>query len=518
MPFRRPSPARRRPARGTPVGALALAAAIACLPGRAASEDSGSPPKLESLDARTRLGAEHIRLPGGERLGLVGLTELVSVGGEWWVGPGVYAAMTGLRGGLFVPGAEVAWSHPFGDYLALDAGLFAGGGGGGNAPVGGGLMLRPHVDLVIQPWRGFYTGPTWSVVRFVNGSIDSHQFGWMFNVDTSFRVRSADRIVPGTLSDGQANGLGFDRVDALLTQARPHNSIRVSNGAPLTQTIGLVGMRAQHTLAGGPAWFGIEASGAASGGVAGYAEVLGVAGVRWPVLGDRFSLGSHLAFGAGGGGDIHTGGGAIAKAGLDATVRITDALGIGVEGGLERAVRHGHFDARTASVSLTWWLDAPATRTWNSAPQAESTRMEFASGVERYDAARKAGGAQPLAAGMLQVNRFVTPWLYLTGQAHSAIAGGAGAYSVGLFGVGTQWPLASRLRIGAEALAGAAGGGGIDTQGGAIVQGRGYVDLALTDAISVRVGAGKIKSVHGRLDAPVLDTALVFRFGVDRRR
>ena len=94
---------------------------------------------------------------------------------------------------------------------------------------------------------------------------------------------------------------------------------------------------------------------------------------------------------------------------------------------------------------------------------------------------------------------------------------GAGAYSVGLFGLGTQWEVARHVRVGAEMLAGAAGGGGVDTQGGAIVQGVGYVDFTLNDALSLRVGGGKIKSVHGGLDAPLLDAALVFRFGVDRK-
>ena len=35
---------------------------------------------------------------------------------------------------------------------------------------------------------------------------------------------------------------------------------------------------------------------------------------------------------------------------------------------------------------------------------------------------------------------------------------------------------------------------------------------------TLRVGAGKIKSVHGGLDAPVVDAAFVFSFGVDRAR
>jgi hypothetical protein len=513
----------RWPPAATLACALALAAAAVRAQGTLADPSPGTAPGgLETLTARTRLGGERIRLPGRERLGLVGLTELVSVGHEWWIGPGVYGAMAGGRGGLFVPGAEAAWSHPFTDWLGIDTGLFVGGGGGGNAPVGGGLMLRPHVDLVWHPFAGFYTGPTWSIVRFADGGrIDSRQFGWMFDFASSFDVRPADAIVPDHGTDGRADGLGFDRIDATITEARPHGTLRVSNRRPLTQTIGLVGMRAEHRL--GPdssAWYGIEAAGAGSGGVAGYAEVLGTAGWHWPLFGKRFSIDARAALGAGGGGDIDTGGGAVAKADVGATLRVTDTLGVAVEGGVERS-RNGHFDARTASVALTWWLDVPSRRIDLAQADlpAQATRTEFAVGVERYDAVRKTGLTRPLGAGMLQINRFITPHLYVTGQAHSAMAGGAGAYSVGLFGAGAQWPLLPGVRIGAEALAGAAGGGGVQTHGGAVAEGRGYVDIALGSAVSLRVGAGKIRGLNsGGLDAPVLDAALVFRFGVDRAR
>ncbi len=468
---------------------------------------------LRQMDARLRMGAERVHLPQGERMGLVGLTELFNVVGPWWAGPGVYGAATGQRGGLFVPGVEVAWSHPFSDLLAVDAGLFAGGGGGAAAPVGGGLMLRPHVDLVFR-LRGFYTGPTWSKVRFTTGRIDANQVGWMINVDSSFRFRPADAVGP---TDGSATGLGFDRIAATVTMARPRNS-RTTAGAPLAQTIGLVGVRAERDV-DGPLWAGIEAAGAGSGGVAGYAEVLGTAGLRWPVVGDRLSLGVRGSLGLGGGGGIDTGGGLLAKVAAGGTLRVTDALALDVEGGVADAPQ-GRFKALTGAVALNWTLAPPPTRLadWNNTRPASPTRMEFAAATERYRAARKDGSPRVLDAVALQVNRFVTPQVYLTGQVHSAYAGGAGAYSVGLFGLGAQLPVVARVRAGAEALAGAAGGGGVDTRGGAVAQARGYVDVALTDALSLRVGGGRIRSVHGGLDAPVVDAALVFRFGTDRAR
>ncbi len=500
---------------------LAIALAMAwATPARAQDIQSvdpdakaGSVP-LRSLDARVRIGAERLHLPDGERMGLVGLTELINVGGEWWVGPGVYGAATGHRGGLFVPGVEGAWSHPFKDWLALDAGVFVGGGGGAAAPVGSGLMLRPHLDLVFR-FPGFYTGPTLSKVWFPDGKINANQVGWMLNVDSSFRYRPAD--FTGLATDGSATGLGFDHIDAMVTMAKPRHAL-TTGGTPLTQTIGLVGLRAERTV-DGPLWAGIEAAGAGSGGVGGYAEVLGTAGLRWPVIGDRLSLGVRGSVGLGGGGSIDTGGGVLLKTAAGGSLRITRTLGIGAEVGVVDAPG-GHYKAATAAVSLNWALDVPQSDlgNWFDTKPGLPTRMEFGSGVERYRAARKDGHTEPLEAVVLQMNRFVTPNVYVTGQAHSAFGGNAGAYSVGLFGVGAQLPVGTRVRLGVEALGGAAGGGGVDTVGGAVLQGRAYLDVGITDALSLRVGGGKIKSVHGGLDAPTVDAALVFRFGVDRSR
>jgi hypothetical protein len=501
---------------------LAIACGLALQAGAAHAQEAlaidpdpkgkaGSVP-LRTLDARVRISAERVRLPGGEHMGLVGMSELLNVGGEWWVGPGVYGAAWGRRGGLFVPGVEGAWSHPFNDWLAVDAGVFAGGGGGAAAPVGGGLMLRPHLDLVFR-FPGFYTGPTVSKVWFTSGKINSTQVGWMLNFDSSFRYRPA--AFTGSTTDGSATGLGFDHVDAMVTFAKPRSSTTTS-GTPLTSRIGLVGLRAERVV-DGPLWAGVETAGAASGGVAGYAEVLGTAGLRWPVITDRLSLGVRASVGLAGGGGIDTGGGLLVKTAAGATLRLTDTLGLGAEVGLVDAPQ-GHYKAATGAVSLNWALDVPQgdLGNWFDTRPGTPTRMEFGSAVERYRAARKDGHTEALDAVVLQINRFVTSNVYLTGQAHSAFAGGAGAYSVGLFGVGAQLPVTSRIRLGAEALAGAAGGGGVDTQGGAVVQARAYADVTLTDSLSLRIGGGKIKSVHGGLNAPVVDAALVFSFGVDR--
>src|SRR5262245_27543267 len=132
------------------------------------------------------LGAERLHLPAGERLGLVGGSLLFEVADDWWTGPAVYGAATGLRGGLFVGGLEVQRRWALGRGLRLHTGLFVGGGGGGAAPVGGGLMLRPAIALM-QDFGGLQAGITASHVRFPSGDILSSQLGVLLAWDGHYR-------------------------------------------------------------------------------------------------------------------------------------------------------------------------------------------------------------------------------------------------------------------------------------------------------------------------------------------
>jgi hypothetical protein len=84
--------------------------------------------------------------------------------------------------------------------------------------------------------------------------------------------------------------------------------------------------------------------------------------------------------------------------------------------------------------------------------------------------------------------------------------------------VGTQWPLVGRFHVGADALIGAAGGGGVETHGGAIVKPNVYVGADLGPSTSVRLGAGRIRSLQtGGLDSGTLDLTFAFTFGVPSR-
>jgi hypothetical protein len=114
----------------------------------------------------------------------------------------------------------------------------------------------------------------------------------------------------------------------------------------------------------------------------------------------------------------------------------------------------------------------------------------------------------------LKFNRALSEHVYLSGEAQSAIAGGAGAYSVGLVGVGVKTQLGSSAwSAGAEAMVGAAGGGGVASNGGAVAQPMAWIGRDLGTYSRLKLGVGKIRSRRGGLSTPVVEATWSFDFG-----
>jgi hypothetical protein len=469
---------------------------------------------VTTVPSVVRVNAERIRLPGRENMGLFGTSYLLQVAPNVYVGPAAYGAFTGQRGGFFTVGAEASIRRAVSEFMDVEVGVYAGGGGGGAAPVGGGLMLRTHADLT-RDFGGYRAGVSLSQVRFPNRQIRSNQLGLVWSTDTDFRYLSRSRLAAsGSASNASIigrTGMGFDRVQAVVGFYSPRPGVTRISGAPLNAKIGLVGARMERALTDNTYW-GIEAAGAGSGGVAGYAEYLATLGTERAVWADHLVLGARVAAGMGGGGDVSVGGGLLLKASGYGVVRLTRDMGLTLEAGYTTAPQ-GRFRALHATAALNLILDDP----YDTAAPTRTTRTEWVGGVSRYQAARKDGTVRDLDAVTMKVNRFVANNFYVTGQAHSAFAGGAGGYSVGLFGIGTQWPVFARTRIGAELLAGAAGGGGVETRGGALVQPMAYVDFEVTKQLSLRLSGGRVKSLRGPFNSNVIDLSVAFPFGVTSR-
>jgi hypothetical protein len=488
---------------------VAAAALAATPPARAADgDDATSPTGAEGRQAHLRVGFERVKFPGDEHVGLVGTTYLVDVGQDTGLslGPAVYGAITGKRGGFFTFGGEAAWRTRLVGPLATELGLYVGGGGGSGAPQGGGLMLRPHADLL---WvnEGYALGLSVSKVKFPNGQIDSTQIGLVFDAGTDFNFVSASRLGAPVQSGGRT-GIGFDRMEIVLGTYRTAHATVLNDGTAAPRYIRTLGVRAERGW-GRNAYWGVEASGAAQSGVAGYAEYLVTAAIEDSIIAGHVDAGARIGLGMSGGGNIPVGGGALAKASLYGLVRVSENFAVSLEGGVASSAGSGRFRAESVGVGMVWAFDAPA----GNLATARALRNDFSFGVEQFNAARRDGSTRILQADVLKIDRFVTTNAYLTGQVHSAVTGGAGGYSAALIGAGWLQPLGSHLHVGVEGLAGASGGGGVDSHG-FIGQAQGFVGYQATPALALRIGGGRIKAGRGPLGGNVVSAIVTFTYGV----
>ena len=460
--------------------------------------------RAQALPARVTVGFERLRLPGDERVGLLGASYVVELAPGWWLGPALYGAATGRRGGLFTWGAEGQRRWRLDDRWEVVAGVYVGGGGGAGAPVGGGLMLRPHVDLMFD-FGGWATGISASQVRFPSGTIHSAQLGLLVTMQDKFAF-TAPGLAGRSIEFTGPGGLGADRVAVTAG--------RYASGSASGKSLGYAGMRLERQLDHGVSAT-LEAAGAATGGADGYAEVLGGVLALWPAGSEAIRFGVRAAVGLGGGGAVLTGGGPIAKAALLSRLQLSRQLSLDLETGRARAFS-GDFNTPYAQLSVGMTLGEARAEAGSVASPRIMHDTEWSVSVQNYlHARRKDGGAPGLSTLGLKFRRSLTEHLYLSGQAHSAITGGAGAYSVGLVGLGTTTRFARypRWSVGAEAMVGAAGGGGVFSGGGAIAEPLAWIGRDLGRYGRVKVGAGYVKSLRGGLSSPVIDVTWAAEFG-----
>ena len=69
-----------------------------------------------------------------------------------------------------------------------------------------------------------------------------------------------------------------------------------------------------------------------------------------------------------------------------------------------------------------------------------------------------------------------------------------------------------RLSLNVELAAGAAGGGGVDIVGGAVIQPQLGLTWKLNDQFSARLEAGRVKALDGKLDSNVVGVGLMIEF------
>lgn len=477
----------------------------------------------DSRPAAFELNWTPLTMPNGDKTAMLGASYMVALNEDWGLGPAAYGTAQGNYGGLFTGGFNLQRRWRVGRDIHLAAGLYAGAGGGVSSSQvrpGGGLMLRPELSLRTE-FGGWYVGAGLAQIRFPAGNGNIKDTSWTLVVGRMDRFLSfspAESGQPGRAGD--RTGMGFDEIALSAGVEKPRAAKSSTRGGQvLSGRKGKAGADLRQYFANGSSWWGLEASGAASGGTDGYMELLFNAGQDWPLFSERLRIGGQVSAGLGGGGDIDTGGGWLLRAGP--TLRWITPWGptLRMDAGYMKAPQ-GRYESAQLRFSLALPLEQ-ASRMLNSPPLESGTvhQQAWYLSVPRFKSFEFKDGSREAVTGLgIGMTRdFSGPW-YGTAQAGSAAFGKAGAFSYGLFGLGAQTPrLAGGWRLGAEALVGAAGGGGVAVGGGAVTQAELWTQWEgrdPQDRLRVRAGVGQFKALGGnKQSTPLLSLSVGWAFG-----
>lgn len=452
--------------------------------------------KAEPAEYQLKAAYESLSLPGSETMGILGLGVERTLNDYFSVGAGTWMAMRGERGGFITIGLQGSGHVPLSGSIELEAGAFvgAGGGRGGYELSGGGLMLRGYVGLANDFGAWGRLGGGISYVDFPNGgAIDSVQPVVFYSLPFSF-------------DNPDIAGLNFEESSLAVVSRFMNVSSGVRKGSGVSQDdFTLLGVVWKGYI--DETWFvRAEMEGAAGGNSTGFMQILLGGGARLPIS-ERLSLDASLSVGGGGGGDVDSGGGFL----------------VDVSGGVQYALNDDFF----AGAGLSW-LTAPNGSLKGFSPsvsvgamfgqesprEAEALPIRFRVVSQHYfkgsDDWRAHHADKDVDNLGVQLDYFVLPGAYLTGQALAAFSGDAGAYMTGLLGAGVHQEISGPLFAELEGLVGAAGGGGLDVGSGLVWQTNASLGYQISEDVAFMVTGGYIDAFKRKFDANVLGLSLVF--------
>ncbi|MDB5868714.1 MAG: hypothetical protein JWP96_1046 [Polaromonas sp.] len=468
-----------------------------------------------------RLTSETWKLPGNEKMGMVGGTILFGVNDNVKLGLGTYGAMRGSRGGFITIGLAGEFQQRLSPSLLGHAGLFIGGGGGrgGAALAGGGLMVRSDVGVTYETGAYGNLGLGISHVSFPSGVITSTQPYLLYEYPfyTLLGNGWSAKTPNGKSSSSAAVSATPQEFSLVVRSYRIPSSVVQDDGLPQHRSLQLLGVEWLSYI--DDRWFiKLESEGAMGGQSTGYMQILAGGGYRLPLTRST-ALKLHVAAGPAGGGKVDTGGGLLLDAGIALQQNLTQRIAVELSVGGVRAPSRS-FKATSAGLKLNYQFGLPAATSapvaWDALGRFDATPLRVRTVNQTYfkddPKWRSSYPDQSVNNLGVQLDYFVTPNWFLTGQGLGAYAGMAGAYMTGQVGAGGQWPISERWFVEGEALVGAAGGGGLAVGKGLVGQVNAGVGYRLSKSLSVMTTVGQIAAINGDFKAKVLGVSLGYQF------
>ncbi len=456
---------------------------------------------------------ERIYLPGHEAMGLFKTGALFRLNNYIKIGPEIYSAVTGKRGGFFTAGIEAKTQIELISRLRAYGGLYIGAGGGGSAPQGGGLMIRPSAGLSYDLGFGSLEGGI-SRVWYPNGDIDSTQLhiGFSLPFDGAF-IRGGQILGDkNTASDNTTLDITSQMIAEHYVPASGSHDVR-SDRATTPFTLAGVEFRIEPK---GRWWYGyLEAAGAGAGMSNGYMELFAGIGAKYSFA-NTLSVSLQGAVGAAGGGRVDTGGGLMYRIDATAQAKVFDKITLGISTGYIGSFE-GSFSAHSYGASLGYRQRFNGLGDPDFDEQSSTSAWRFRVENKSYLSFKgmfKDDQVNRIDLIGLSLHRFINDYTYIIGESYWAWQGQAGGYAEGVFGLGAQTPSYKHFRAYAEAKAGVGGGGDVNMDGGIFGALEAGISYDIDRAWQLHAGVGYIRSRTGRFHTYSIRAGIGYNFSL----
>ena len=465
---------------------------------------------IQNYKGEITIGYEKWKLPQNESLGITRLGILFDITPWWYSGINIYGAVKGHRGGFFTLGFDNGLQSNPNLPLQLRTGLFVGAGGGGGAPQGGGLMLRPYLELKYNS-KNFSLSTGVSHVRFPNGKINSTQvFG-------AFYIPFNGIFWNGwpTKTENYSSTLKGYEIENLIRGGEyiVSSSAKTTEGKKL-ENMNWMGSELRRNFHN-KLFLSLSTAGAGGGNADGYMEIF--AGLGYKQQLEKLPIYTYIQgeLGMGGGGKIDSGGGTMWRVRSGVEAHILKHFIIGIDGGYIQSFQ-GSFKAKSIGVfaGIKKTIGGSGVDFKPTLFSVREIAKTHFSGKGDFKDSNKSKRIDMLG---IAFDHYFNNNFYITGQALWAYKGNAGGYAEGLLGLGWQSNQWHKMRIWGEALVGAGGGGGVKTNGGILGSISIGTSYALNKSLDIIIGAGYTKSTNKGLSSADATLGLRYRFALPQK-
>ena len=493
----------------------------------------------KELHNSIRLNYISIHMPDGEEIygagntieptmGLVGLNYNIPINDWLYTGAGFHGAITGDQGGLFTLGVNIGVNLPIYKNLYLDANIHFGGGGGYRVLVNGGGILFSNIGLQYKK-DNYSIGLQYGNLNFFTGHIKNDNISFFVEIPSLLRTSSyADAqktfIVNNNSKDEFWKKPAVKSVQQItFDYFFPFGNSRTDASTTpkyhaIDHTLSVLGFEYQKYI-NSNTFIYAHVDAMYGGLTAGFMDVFFGAGKNF-IETKHINFFGKFGIGAAGG-RIYPEGGLTMYPNVGFDVKLTDKFGISAHGGLHKSLGGiASFEALTTGFSLKYYgLSGGVTHPFTEEKQhkIKTQGIQLSAQNQTYfDVAKFGIPASNLQLIALKVNYDITNRFYLAGEASFAYKGKSGGYAHGIFGLGLKSNRFAneKLSLFAEAAAGVAGGGRVDSGEGVLIRPTAGINYHLTDDFSLNISGGQMWSPFGNVNSTNINIGISYGISI----